>query len=213
MKRKIGLILIIAGALMLLTPVLMSLEGAYYQYKLKRQWEQAVDRYRAVETRKAPVGEPSAPAKEKPPKTLSHPVARYTPGERFPMTQIAIPSIGLDAIVVEGVSMGALSRGPGHFPGTALPGAQGNCCIAGHRNMYGSWFRRLNDVSGGDLITLSVPGAEFDYRVTRTFKVLPQDVDVLAQTPGPTLTLVTCTPVPHPTHRLIVTAGLWRQRP
>ena len=38
----------------------------------------------------------------------------------------------------------SLRRGPGHYPGTPLPGARGTVAIAGHRTTYGAPFRRLD---------------------------------------------------------------------
>src|SRR5487761_2787659 len=37
----------------------------------------------------------------------------------------------------EGVAEGDLSLGPGHYPGTPLPGEKGNVAIAGHRTTWG----------------------------------------------------------------------------
>ncbi len=45
-----------------------------------------------------------------------------------------IPALGdWDWVVVEGVDDEDLSRGPGHFPDTALPGEVGNFAVAAHR--------------------------------------------------------------------------------
>ena len=47
--------------------------------------------------------------------------------------------------VIEGDSHRELRRGPGHLVGTALPGEDGNCVIAGHRDTH---FRVLKDERG-----------------------------------------------------------------
>ncbi len=46
---------------------------------------------------------------------------------------LKIPRVGLDQIIVEGVTEHQLAMGPGHYPGTALPGEPGNAAVAGHR--------------------------------------------------------------------------------
>ncbi|MFN2607728.1 MAG: hypothetical protein ABR511_07500, partial [Acidimicrobiales bacterium] len=42
------------------------------------------------------------------------------------LTRIKIPSIGVDVVVVEGVSPSALRAGAGHYPTTSLPCDVGN---------------------------------------------------------------------------------------
>ena len=53
---------------------------------------------------------------------------------QLPKGLIVLP--GLDMAFVQGVSLAALQRGPGHYPGTPLPGQAGNVAIAGHRTTY-----------------------------------------------------------------------------
>lgn len=130
------------------------------------------------------------------------------PPRIFRPFKLAIPAIHMKAVVVEGVSTFALRKGPGHFPETSLPGEPGNCCIAGHRNVYGAWFRDLDKVLLGDQIIINTKGVELTYRVTGRYVVLPDDFTVLQPTEDASLTLITCTPMPNPTHRLIVTANL-----
>ena len=66
-----------------------------------------------------------------------------------------------------------------------------NVGIAGHRDGY---FRSLKDVRLGDAVFLRTGGSEERYRVEDILIVDPVDVDVLADTGEPTLTLVTCYP-------------------
>ena len=50
---------------------------------------------------------------------------------------------------VEGVQLDDLAKGPGHYPGTPLPGQIGNAAIAGHRTTHGAPFFRLNELDAG----------------------------------------------------------------
>ena len=109
------------------------------------------------------------------------------------------------AIVVEGTSNAQLAQGPAHFTGSALPGEPGNCAIAAHRNVYGSWFRHLNRLRPGDAIVLRTPKEAYTYRVKQSKIVLSNETSVLRPTKTATVTLVTCT-VPYARHRLIVVA-------
>ena len=62
-----------------------------------------------------------------------------------------IPRLDAELYVVEGDGPRELRRGPGHLAGTALPGENGNCVIAGHRDTH---FRVLKDIREGDDIVL-----------------------------------------------------------
>ena len=136
------------------------------------------------------------------------------------MAVIWIPRIGMVGdkakVVVEGVGTGDLKKGPGHYPGTALPGQVGNSVISGHRTTYGAPFVRLDELKVGDAIVLESREMWFTYRVTRQQIVAPTAVEVTYAVPGdrdarPTkklLTLTTCHPKYSAKQRLIVTAEL-----
>ena len=105
--------------------------------------------------------------------------------------RIAIPRLHLKAIVAEGVDLKTLRRAVGHVPGTALPGEAGNVGLAGHRD---SFFRELRDIRKDDRITVETVNQNYEYVVESMKIVGPRDVQVLAQTPSQSLTLVTCYP-------------------
>lgn len=117
--------------------------------------------------------------------------------------------------VVQGVSLSELQRGPGHYPGTALPGDKGNFAVAGHRTTYGAPFFNLDQLRKGDEVLVTArSGKRFTYRVKRQQVVLPSDTWVITPDPlqrGPktkTLTLTTCNPRFSNAERLIVFAEL-----
>ncbi len=106
--------------------------------------------------------------------------------------RLAIPRLGLTAIVLEGVDKKTLRRGAGHIPATALPQQQeGNVGIAAHRDSH---FRELKDIREDDTIELTTLDGTFRYQVEWTKIVKPADVSVLEPTDEPALTLVTCYP-------------------
>jgi len=131
-----------------------------------------------------------------------------------------IPRVGMvngsARVVVEGVSHEDLKKGPGHYPGTALPGQVGNVVISGHRTTYGAPFNRLDELHVGDPIVVETRDSWFTYRMTSEQVVSPTAVEVTYPVPGdrtakPTkrlLTLTTCNPKYSARQRLIVHAEL-----
>jgi sortase A len=111
--------------------------------------------------------------------------------EGSPLGRIEISTIGLQAIILEGIDDGTLRRAVGHFPGTPLPGQQGNVAIAGHRDTF---FRALRNIRKDDEITLATLSASYCYRVDSTKVVSPEDTEVLDDSDDAILTLVTCYP-------------------
>lgn len=124
------------------------------------------------------------------------------------MALIKIPKIGVDQVVVEGVQVEDLKKGPGHYPGTALPGQIGNMVIAGHRTTYGAPFNRLDELAIGDEIIVYNATGPFKYRVTESKVVLPTAVEVLNPSADARLTLSTCNPKFSARQRLIIVAVL-----
>ena len=133
------------------------------------------------------------------------------PARGEPVSRIKIPRIGVDKVLVGGVDMESLKKGPGLFPGSPLPGQLGNVAIAGHRTTYGAPFEDLDRVAVGDEIVFETPTGTRTYRVHKEpYNVYPSNVEVVA-TKDPTratVTLVTCTPKYTSWKRLIVEAEL-----
>ena len=135
------------------------------------------------------------------------PVPIPTPGPQA-ATRIVIPAIDVDAVVVEGDGWEMLKQGVGHHIGTANPGENGNAVYAGHDDVYGEVFRRLEELKPGDTINLYAGTRVFHYQVRRTRIVGPKETSVMSPTPDATLTLITCYPYRVDTHRFIVIATL-----
>jgi len=130
------------------------------------------------------------------------------PPEGQPDGIIQIPKIGLDMVFVEGTGTADLRLGPGHYPGTPLPGQPGNAAIAGHRTTYLHPFYNLNEMAAGDPIYVTTAQGFFKYVTTQLLIVNPSDVAVVAPSPTPELTLTTCNPRFSASQRLVLQASL-----
>ena len=133
-----------------------------------------------------------------------------------PVGVIEIPKIGLEWAFVEGVSKEDLKKGPGHYPGTALPGQAGNAGIAGHRTTYGAPFNRIDELSPGDEVIVTTAQGRFVYDVIAApgqtsqswYSVEPTQVEVLEDVGDNRLTLTACHPKYSARERIIVHARL-----
>jgi sortase A len=108
-----------------------------------------------------------------------------------PLGRIEISSIGLAAMIMEGIDGRTLRHAVGHIPGTPRPGQQGNVAIAGHRDTF---FRGLRNIRKDDEITLTTLNGTYRYRVDSTQVVAPEHTEVLDDSGEAILTLVTCYP-------------------
>lgn len=126
------------------------------------------------------------------------------------VAELRIPKIGVDQFVVEGTDATELSKGPGHYVGTAAPGQAGNVAIAGHRTTNGAPFNRLGELTKGDRVVLTTTSGErLTYVVSGTPQaVSPSDVAVLNYFGDNRITLTTCTPEFSAAQRLIAVAML-----
>jgi sortase A len=118
------------------------------------------------------------------------------------------PSVHLSATVLEGSGDAVLAVAAGHIEDTPFPGAPGNVGIAGHRD---TTFRAVRNLKVGDPLLFETRTGVFEYRISSTMIVNPDDVWVLDPTDRPVLTLVTCYPfsfIGHAPKRYIVKADL-----
>ncbi|MEX2620187.1 MAG: class E sortase [Egibacteraceae bacterium] len=205
--RYTGWTLISAGAVVLLYVVyslfFTSFATRAAQSDLSEEWDRQVE----VQVAEAPD-----------PEEDSDPPA-VDPGGAFAVLEFSRPGtderpVHADPLyIVSGVGMADLTRGPGHYPGTAEPGGEGNLAIAGHRTTYGAPFYHLDQMVEGDEIHVTGrDGERHTYRVARTEVVQPGDVWVVGSDPleteTPMLTLTTCHPRFSAAQRFVVFAEL-----
>ena len=147
--------------------------------------------------------------------------------EKLPANHLVIKNLDISSPIIyidkkdDNVYEDALQQGVVHFPGTVLPGELGNCYIFGHSSdyiwrhgQYKTIFAPLTQIKLGDTITITNPAGEiFNYIVTSTLVVGPNDVSVLSQQGKKKylLTLQTSYPLGTALQRFIVQAEMSRE--
>jgi LPXTG-site transpeptidase (sortase) family protein len=138
------------------------------------------------------------------------PSALKDPNLSFPTSGnwLIIPSAEIKMPIVEGPSINVLVKyvGVWHETGTIL----NNYVIAGHKLQY---FRSVNQslyhlntlVTGDKGVYLDFSGKVYDYQVTNTQIVNPDDIAILDKSSAPMLTIYTCNDFFNH-HRFVVTA-------
>jgi sortase A len=130
--------------------------------------------------------------------------------------KISIPRLGIKDATV---SIGGedLSQFLIQYPGTALPGKNGNAVIFGHSVLpafynptnYLTIFSTLPTLGEGDSISINYDGITYKYQVEDKYEVDPTDIEILNQDQSDSfLSLVTCVPPGLQTRRLIIKARI-----
>jgi sortase A len=188
-RRTLGTALLVAGAGLLVIAGGVQARGSVLRAKTRAAWAEKEAQGAAVLARETSAG------------GMPHDIALGAP-----VLRLVIPSIELDEVVVQGVGERELLAGPGHLPGSPLPGDDGNAIISAHRDRH---FRALGKLAVGATIETHSPGVTRLWQVTRIDTVGAR-APALFATRTPTLTLTTCWPirlVGSAPDRLIVTAA------
>jgi sortase A len=117
---------------------------------------------------------------------------------------IEIPKLGVKKDLLEGVSLTVLDQGPGHWPGTAMPGHTGNVVVAGHRTSHDRPFRHIDQLVPGDQVVFTTKDGRFVYTVTSSEVVDPSAIRIIDQTTAHTATLFACTPPGSTRYRIVI---------
>src|SRR2546422_584052 len=165
---------------------------------------------------RAPAPTPaSGPAAAPRPRTQPTPPPKNerAPSPIVKIGEIRIPKIGLVHPIFEGVTLTVIDHGPGHWPGSAMPGQLGNAVFAGHRVTHTHPFRNVDQLAPGDEITLTTASGTFTYRMTKQEIVSPTDTWIVTPTPNATLTLFGCHPPGSARQRIVIRGELISSAP
>lgn len=208
--KKLSIVLILAGIIVLLLPLFGQMMTARRQAELLEELEKSFESKPAVET----IGslETEDNSSGLPEDVLPNPDAADCSGAdgSSVVARIVIDKIDLDLPVLPGVTRDVMKDGIGCMQISAPFGSEGNVILAGHRNYpYGKMFNRLDELEAGDEILIETENDSFTYAVSEKFIVLPNDLSVLDEVGDrKMMTLITCAPAGQDTHRLIVRAFL-----
>lgn len=223
LRHTMATLIMVAGALVMLTPLIADQLAMWKQRRLVSEVELLRPVVSAPEGEATAAAPSAAPGESEPAQSAPEPAAPPTAPQTVPAAVpvglagyvLEIPSLDLRYAVTADIDDRHLARGPGQYPSTPLPGASGNTAIAGHRTIKGrpAFFYALDKLKVGDPITVTYPDRRFQYEVERVYLTTPYDLTVLAQTPQGSLTLTTCDPPGSDERRLIVRARLIQTQP
>ena len=174
MRRRIGALLYAVGGLLILHTGATYACGALARSDARAEWERAEAR-RAVQQARL----------------LDLDAEPVLVRRGAPIARLVIPGIGLDEVVVEGVGDDELNAGPGHLPGSAIPGERGNAVISAHRDRH---FSTLGGLHVGDTVHTETMAGRASWIVT-TRRVVRAGAPALYSSDQPKLTLTTCWPL------------------
>jgi sortase A len=122
-----------------------------------------------------------------------------------PVALIEIPAIDLEEVVVEGTRSVELVRGPGHLRTSRLPNQPGVAVVLGRRLAYGGPFGRLDDLRGGDRLTVTTGQGVLSYSIAEVRTHSADDASAFVAD-GDALVLVSADPPGRSSGRIVVVA-------
>jgi sortase A len=126
-----------------------------------------------------------------------------------PMGRLVVRRMGVGVIFVQGTNWAHdLSKGPGHYKETSVPGLGRTTAIAGHRTTFGAPFRHIDRLRRDDLVVLELPYGTFRYRVLGHRVVNSNDWSIVRPRGFDELVLSACHPLYSASHRWVVFARL-----
>jgi sortase A len=134
--------------------------------------------------------------------------------------RIRVPRLGLNLILVNGTDHESLKRGPGRYagerqdltgvtgtpPADFMPGEGELVYVAGHRTTYLAPFSHIDHLRTGDPVTVELPYATFEYRITVRRIVRATDLAMLKSRGREVLVLQACHPRFFSSHRYLAYA-------
>lgn len=165
LKRFVSLLLALAGGYLLADSGWIYLKAQLAQQLLERSWQQTL--------------------------ATAQPARPWPWADTWSVARLSVPTRGVDQIVLAGDSGRTLAFGPGHTPGSAMPGEAGSMVISGHRDTH---FRFLQQLQQGEEIHLQTASGQYRYRVRETRLLDARRHRLVSDPDSRRLHLVTCFP-------------------
>jgi sortase A len=222
MRRRLGTVLMVIGLLVLAYAAavlfwrdpITDLYARYQQHRLSSQLEEEFAAWKpaAVVPSTGPTGDVGAAERRVVAQNAAAFASTLRKGQ--PLGRIVIPKLGVSVVFVHGTRWAQdLSRGPGHYERTTLPGLGKTVGIAGHRTTFGAPFRHIDRLEAGDAIQLDLPYGTFSYRVFAHEIVDSDDWSVVRNRGFDTVMLSACHPLYSAKERWIVYGRLVEVKP
>ena len=201
MRHRLGTLLLVIGIGVLVWTATVYLwkdpfttaYTAYEQRRLASKLDSQIEGWKPIST---PVVARPGKRKPAPRDDVRREARRFrlSSDDGDPIARLRVPRLGLNAVVVNGTSTADLRRGPGRYLETFMPGKRELVYIAGHRTTYGAPFSRIDKLRRGDMISVELPYASIEYRVTKHRIVDDNDLSVLESRHREQLVLQACHP-------------------
>ncbi|MDE0547565.1 class E sortase [Microbacterium sp. C7(2022)] len=167
--------------------------------ELSEQWAQ--------EYTPSPAATPLPTDDAEPTDVTADPVILPEPADAEVFGVMRVPRFGDDYFVE---MAGGVTRartldpiGIGHYPGTKMPGEEGNFAVAAHRTTWGKPFNQIAELHVGDAIVVETRDGWYTYRFRTLEYVTPNEVEVLLPVPQQVdvaaneayITMTSCSPM------------------
>jgi sortase A len=199
MRHRLGTFLLVIGIGILAWTATVYLwkdpfTTAYTAYEQRRLESELDQQFETWKTTRRPVAQTGRPTPHQDDVRREARRYRLATDDGDAVAKLHIPRLGLDAVVVDGTSVSDLRRGPGRHLDTYMPGERRLVYLAGHRTTYGAPFGDIDELRPGDPISIELPYATIDYRVTGHRIVDDNDLSVLDTQRREELVLQACHP-------------------
>jgi sortase A len=135
-------------------------------------------------------------------------ISRPAPQPETPL-RVIIPDLNIDEPIVQGTDWEALKLGVGQHLNDATPAQRGsNIVLAAHNDIYGKIFQHIDQLRAGSIIRIQTQTRMYEFVVTGSEVVRPNEVRVMEPRGYTAVTLISCYPYQVNTHRYIVYAQL-----
>ncbi|MDQ4072494.1 MAG: class E sortase, partial [Actinomycetota bacterium] len=215
LMRKLPAILVVAGALLLLEGALTVLWKEPFSALFSSQVQSALGD--DLEAREAEAAREAAKGRRNAVEYMRRRAVSLNrelqPGE--PVGRLRVKKIDLSTVVVQSTTEPSLTKGPGHYRETPLPGQEGNWTvgIAGHRTTYDAPFRNIDKLERGDEIVFTLPYGRFTYEVEGTKVVDDSETGVFIPKGYDRIALTACHPLYSDAQRIIAYGKLKESKP
>jgi sortase A len=135
-------------------------------------------------------------------------ISRPAPQPETPL-RVIIPDLNIDEPIVQGTDWEALKMGVGQHLNNATPTQRGsNIVLAAHNDIYGQIFRHIDQLRPGSIIRIQTQTRMYEYIVTGSEIVQPNEVRVMEPRGYTAVTLISCYPYQVNNRRYVVYAQL-----